>query len=158
MKLEVGYGLEPIVPDGFAGTVLRAMAPALRQSRYGEAVTEALNVLGARIAEAKGANLNTPLPQRARQRPSRSPIPGILFFIVALMWLLGSIGGGRGRGSRSGSTAGNVLTGMLIGNILGRGLGGGGGGGGGFGGFGSGGGFGGFGGGSSGGGGASGSW
>ena len=29
-RLEVGYGLEPYVPDGSAGDVLRAMRPALR--------------------------------------------------------------------------------------------------------------------------------
>jgi uncharacterized protein len=160
MRLEVGYGLEPVIPDGVSGDVLRAMRPALKESRYGEALTEALNVLGTRIAEAKGANLNAPLPERPRRRASRSPVPGIIFSVVALMWLLGAMSGGRGGRYRSGSAAGNVLTGMIIGNILGRGIGSGRGGGG-FGGFDSGGGFGGFGGfggGSSGGGGASSGW
>ena len=30
-RLEIGYGLEPILPDGLAGSVLREMRPALRQ-------------------------------------------------------------------------------------------------------------------------------
>ena len=29
-RMEVGYGLEPILPDGFVGSVLREMRPALR--------------------------------------------------------------------------------------------------------------------------------
>ena len=158
MRMEVGYGLEPVIPDGFAGSVLRVMAPSLRQARYGAAVAEALNVIGTRIAEAKGVSIDAPLPRRPAPRQTASPMPMILFGGVALMWFLASIGGGRRRGYRG--SGGDFLTGMILGNLLGRGLGSGRGGGG-FGGFSSGGGFGGFGGfggGSSGGGGASGSW
>src|SRR5260370_32001743 len=36
-RLEVGRGLEPIIPDGATGTVLRAMRPALRENNYGQA-------------------------------------------------------------------------------------------------------------------------
>src|SRR5229473_3664902 len=32
-RLEVGYELEPILPDGFAGSILRDMRPALRQGQ-----------------------------------------------------------------------------------------------------------------------------
>ncbi|HSW51447.1 MAG TPA: TPM domain-containing protein [Bryobacteraceae bacterium] len=160
IRLEVGYGLEPVIPDGAAGDVLRAMRPALRESRYGEAVTEALNVIGSRIAQEKGVNIDAPLPRRTPRSQSRSPLPGMLLFVMVLVFLLMVLGGG-GRGRRGGGfrggRGGDVLAGMIIGNLLGRGFGGGGGGGG-FGGFSGGGGFGGFGGGSSGGGGASSSW
>ncbi len=167
MRLEVGYGLEPVIPDGTAGTILRAMRPALRESRYGEALAEALNVIGTRIAEAKGVSLDAPLPRRPeRRRQSGSPFPWMFLVFVVVMMVLGAIGkGGRGGGRRprGGGGGADLLMGMLIGNMLGRGMGGGfgGRGGGGFGGFGGGGGFGGFGGfggGSSGGGGASSGW
>jgi len=161
MRLEVGYGLEPVLPDGFSGSILRAMRPALRENRYDEAVTEAVRTIGARIAQAKGVSLDAPLPQAPVRPalPTASLLPFGIFTLVFLLVLFGRIGSAR-RYSRYGyrsSGAADVLTGMLIGSLLGRGIGGGRGGGG-FGGFGGGGGFGGFGGGSSGGGGASSSW
>jgi len=161
MRLEVGYGLEPILPDGFSGSILRAMRPALRENRYGEAVREAVRTVGARIAQAKGVSLDAPLPPTpvGRRRPVADALPLGIFALVALMILLAGIGSRRrySRYGYRGSGAADVLTGMLIGSLLGRGFGSGRSGGG-FGGFGGGGGFGGFGGGSSGGGGASSSW
>ena len=76
MRLEVGYGLEPIIPDGFAGSVLRAMSPALRESRYGEALTEAVQTIGTRIAEAKGVTIDGSLPRARAPRPrATTPFP-----------------------------------------------------------------------------------
>ncbi len=150
-RLEVGYGLEPILPDGFDGSVLREMAPALREKRYGEALMAAAQVIGARVASAKGVELKTvPLRRRALQREQHFPWWMVLGGIAVLIWLLSAGGSGRGGGG-----FGGLLAGMLLGNMMGRGLGGGGGG---FGGYDSGDSFGGFGGGDSGGGGASGSW
>jgi uncharacterized protein len=40
-RLEVGYGIEPILPDGLAGDVLREMRPALRQNDFGDAIAAA---------------------------------------------------------------------------------------------------------------------
>ena len=54
-RLEVGYGLEPIVPDGVAGDILRSMRPALRAQQYGPALIEAARVLGTKIATGKMA-------------------------------------------------------------------------------------------------------
>lgn len=148
-RLEVGYGLEPLLPDGFDGDVLRAMRPSLRQNQYGEAMLAAASTIGSRIAQSKGVQLDTSLHRRA-PAPERQSIPWgviVIGFIVLLLLFQGGGGGG-------------FLPGLLLGNILGGGRRGGfgGGSGGGFGGFDSGGGFGGFGGGDSGGGGASSGW
>jgi uncharacterized protein len=162
MRLEVGYGLEPVIPDGFAGDVLRAMRPSLRANDYGAAVTDAIRTLGERIAASKGVKIGEALPPSARRaRPESAPdlFPLVFIGLLFALWMIALARAGR-RYGRMGRTHGtDVLTGMLIGSILGRSMGGPRGGGG-FGGYSGGGfgGFGGFGGGRSGGGGASGSW
>lgn len=153
-RLEVGYGLEPFIPDGFAGGILREMRPALRQGRFGEALRAAAQTIGSRIAAAKNIALDTSLPRRVRPQPRDSiPWPLLVGGLFILLWLMRA-GGRRGGGGRGG---GGFLPGLLMGSVLNR-SGFGGRGGGGFGGFDSGDGFGGFGGGDSGGGGASSNW
>lgn len=164
-RIEVGYGLEPILPDGFVGSVLREMRPSLRDGNYGQALLAGAAQIGQTIAQAKGVTLERSLPRRGEPRTSsRGPnIPWPLI-VIGVVILLGLLSRGGGRSGRGGGGVGGFLTGLLLGNLLGgatRGRGwsdgGSGWGGGGFGGGGSGG-FGGFGGGDSGGGGASGDW
>lgn len=150
-RLEVGYGLEPLIPDGYAGSLLRGMRRALRERDYGAALAEAAHGLGQRIAEKKGVEIGQAAPRGAgRRRAERFPIESLVVVLglVLLMLLMG--------GRQRGGFGGGLLTGMLMGNLLG------GGGrtrsGGGFGGYDSGDSFGGFGGGDSGGGGASSDW
>lgn len=152
-RLEVGYGLEPIITDGSAGGLLREMRPALREGNYGQAMITAAHELGSRIAQAKGVQIDDSVvrARRARPQPSQNiPWPVIIGIAVVLLLMLRGGGGG------------GFLSGLLLGQLLGGGRsrgGYGGGGGGGFGGYDSGGGgFGGFGGGDSGGGGASSDW
>lgn len=152
-RIEVGYGLEPLLPDGFDGSVLREARPLMRQNAYGPALLSAAEEMGSRIAAAKGVTLDVSLRPQRRIVAHRTgiPWPFIVIGIIVLLVLMRHGGGGGG-----------FLTGMILGNLLGRGGGGGGWGGGGFGGYdsggGGGGGFGGFGGGDSGGGGASSDW
>jgi uncharacterized protein len=153
-RLEVGYGLEPIIPDGFAGMVLDSMRPALRSSQYGDALKTAAEQIGQRIAKAKNVTIQTLPRANLPAAPQRSkegfPYWGLLLLLLVLFLLFRR--GGRG--------GGGFWPGMILGNVLGSGGGGWGRSSGGFGGYdsGSGGGFGGFGGGDSGGGGASSSW
>jgi uncharacterized protein len=149
-RIEIGYGLEPILPDGFDGGITRGIQPLLRQGAYGPAMIAAAQQIGSEIARAKGVVPQSGARPRYRQASRRQslPWPVIVIGIVVLIFLLRS--GGRG--------GGGFLAGMLLGNLLGGGGRGSGWSGGGFGGGGGGGGFGGFGGGDSGGGGASGSW
>jgi uncharacterized protein len=150
-RLEVGYGLEPILPDGKVGGFGREAVPYLRSGDYNTAVSLLTERVADTVATDAGiqiTGMSARPPTEYQERPQVNISLGKLIFwgIVLLVvlatplrkvlfwWLL--LGGGR----RGGGSWGG-----------GNGWGGGGFGGGG-------GGFGGFGGGSSGGGGASGSW
>jgi len=142
---EVGYGLEPILPDGKVGGFGRDMVPLLHQGDYNGAVVQMVSQIAEVIAQDSHVSLDS-LPAPPAAAPAAPEDEGqeihltagqrILLYIILLVgvpilfWLLSRLGGRRGGGW----------------------------GGGGFGGGGGGGGFGGFGGGSSGGGGAGGGW
>ncbi len=166
-RIEVGYGLEPVINDARAGDAGRAMVPFLRQGDYGDAVEIAAWQLAKYIADDSNVTLSgEPTVRRIRHRNNGGG-SGLFWLFVGLIILfsfLGRASGGRGfRGGGGGSGLLWFLLGMMANSGRGsRGSWGGGWGGGGFGGgsggWGGGGGFGGFGGGSSGGGGASGGW
>ncbi len=146
-RLEVGYGLEPIVPDGVAGDILRAMRPALRAEQYGPALIEASRVLGTKIALGKNITIAETLPARqfregASERRSSASNQRVvqILILVGVIALFALFNRRRGGGYGSGPW---IIPG-------GGGFGGGGGGGGSS--------WGGFGGGDSGGGGASSDW
>jgi uncharacterized protein len=140
-RVEVGYGLEPILPDGKVGGFGREAVPLLKQNDYNGAVSLLTMRVADVIAQDAGVQLTGARPRAptVRQEPDKGlSVVGIIVLVVIFLILVSTPFGRL------------LLFSMLLG---GRG---GGGGGGGFGG--GGGGFGGFGGGSSGGGGASGSW
>jgi uncharacterized protein len=155
-RLEVGYGLEPILPDGAAGTILREMRPALRAGDYGSALAVAAGSVGGRIARAKGVSLEDAAQEARRRHSRKGEIPlGFIAAIGALFLMLSLAGASRRNVRRrtvGGARAGDVLTGIVLGQLLNGGRGSRSGGG--FGGFDGGG----FGGGMSGGGGASSDW
>ena len=164
----VGYGLEPILPDGKVGGFGREMVPLLRSGDYAGAVT----LMTARVASVIAQDAGVTLDNQPRlAAPSGQPVPGgglgggvvpflVLLFVVILILRAVFRGGGSGRGGGGSGFLSGLLWSLLFSSMTsGRGGSGGGGFGGGFGGFGGGGGgFGGFGGGSTGGGGAGGSW
>ena len=158
VKVEVGYDLEGIVPDAYAGDTIReAIVPAFRRGAYGEGLLAAVTRLIHRIAEQRGVTIpDVPAPT-VRRSGSRTNFPWILVFWIVVMLIASARSNRRrrrrywGHGPWSGWMGG---PGSFGGGGFGSSGGSFGGGGGGFGG----GGFGGFGGGRSGGGGASGSW
>jgi uncharacterized protein len=161
-RIEVGYGLEPVINDARAGDAGRAMVPFLKQGDYGDAIETAAWQLAKYIADDSNVTLSGQPPVRRVGHSNRGGGIGIFWVIVGLFILFSLIG--RSSGMRPGGSGGSGLLWFLLGMMANSGRGsrggwGGGGFGGGSGGWGGGGGgFGGFGGGSSGGGGASGSW
>ena len=147
-RIEVGYGLEPILTDGRSGDILRAMTPHLQSGNYDNAIALGMVSTAEIIAENAGVTLNVlsgGRPQNRTVTDSRGGLRRLLPMFFLLPFLLFSRRRGR-YGRYGGGWYGLPLYGA---GMMGRGLGGFSGGGGGFGGFG-GGGFGG--------GGASGSW
>jgi uncharacterized protein len=155
-RVEVGYGLEPILPDGKVGGFGREAVPLLRQGDNAAALWLMTRRVADVIAQDKGVTLDSgPEPQAPETDDDDGGRRGVGFPVILLIFLGFSFlrfifslfrRGPRRRGS---------WWPWIIGPWIGGG-GGGGWSGGGFGG--GGGGFGGFGGGMSGGGGASGSW
>lgn len=165
-RIEVGYGLEPVINDARAGDAGRAMVPFLRQGDYSKAIETAAWMLAKYVADDRGVALTGQPPARAVRRQDTGsrgfPTWLIVLFFLFIWFISRSSGSGRGGGGGGGSSWWIwplLLSGMGGGGRRGGWGGGGSGwGGGGFGGGSGGGGFGGFGGGSSGGGGASGGW
>jgi uncharacterized protein len=158
---EVGYGLEPILPDGKVGGFGREMVPLLRENRYSDAILLITGRIAQTIADDAHVTLSaqTQTPEPTAETPSQpaGPHVSLSLILVILFVVFFILPGILGRGRR-GSGCSGCLFPLFLGGFGGGGYGGGGWGGGGFGGGSSGGGFGGFGGGSSGGGGAGGSW
>src|SRR5437588_10239849 len=146
-RIEVGYGLEPILPDGKVGGFGREAVPYLRQNQYGPALELLTHRIAETIAEDAKVTLDvqSPRPPPSTRRSSNFNNIKLIFFLLFFLgpFLLRMLFRGRRGGG-----------GWWIGGF-GGGSGGSWGGGGGFGGGSD---FGGFGGGSSGGGGASGDW
>ena len=147
MRVEVGYGLEGMIPDAIAARVTReVLAPALQRGAYAEGIGAAFDTL----IRAGGGDPAQAQPRSARRTRPSGPIALLTPLLLPLLLFFLFSGGGRGR--RRG--------GFFVGPFIGGGFGGGGGSWGGFGGGGGGGGGDDFrgGGGGFGGGGASGSW
>jgi uncharacterized protein len=133
IRIETGYGVEGILPDGLVGEILdKYVVPQLKAGNYGKALYNAMYASSAYIAKDAGVQLSGSVaPIRTKSRPEKKGIGvvGIIIFLVIAGLLLGT------------KTGRTMLPWILLLFLSGGGRGGGGGGGfsGGFGGFGGGG-------------------
>ncbi len=122
-RIEVGYGLEGILPDGKIGDIGRDMVPDLKASDYDGAVTLAVGEVAQVIADDAKITLNQDQPTDAPQ-PVQQSSGGMGKLILILIMLLlfgggsllrilfgaGLFFGGWGRGGWGGGsgTAGRI--------------------------------------------------
>jgi uncharacterized protein len=139
LRIEVGYGLEGIIPDGLAGEIRdKYITPYLKQDRFGEGLLNGVAATSLIIAKDAGVEL-TGYAQSSRIQTKKGSRFSILPIIIIIIFLF--VGGRRGGGLwlllplllGGGGYRGNDRTGSGFGGF-GGGFGGFGGGGGGFGG------------------------
>lgn len=140
VRIETGYGIESLIPDGFAGELLDTyVVEELRQGHYDLALYRGLTAIAGVIAEDAGVQVTGTVrvsrDVRSRGDKNGGTCSGTIFIIILAFLII--------------ITRGRIIPWLLLGSLMGGGRGGG------FGGGGFGGGFGGFGGGMSGGGGVS---
>ena len=162
VRVHTGYGIEPILPDGWCGSLSRnVIAASFKQGKFSDGIRQGAIAVANKIADASNVRL-TGIPDFRHRGSSGSnkKIGRALATVVILALVLivtsrrrshrSRWGGGLGEGLFWGSVLSNVLGGGRRHGGFGSGFGGGGGGFGGFGGsFGGGGRFGGGGGGAS---------
>lgn len=144
--VEVGYGLEQWITDGFAGQTSRDdMVPSFRSGQYGQGLANGTARIVERIAEGRNVTLPGVPARRRVTRPQSIPLWVIVLVFVVIVLLSRSAGGPGGGspvrrwGRRGGWSSGvGPFGGGFGGGYSGGGWGGGGGFGGGFGGFGGG--------------------
>jgi uncharacterized protein len=89
---EVGYGLEPILPDGKVGAFGREMVPLLRQNQYGAALFRMVAEVANVIAQDRGVALSQgppATPQPKEEAPSFYGVPPALLNLLILIAILG---------------------------------------------------------------------
>jgi len=128
IRIEVGYGLEGVIPDGLAGQIRdQAIVPYLKKDEFGLGLSNGLSALAGIIAKDRGIELvgKPPTPQEVTSKRSRTaygifPFLFLLFLFfflfrsgrlgigtfLLLMLLGGGRGGFRGGGSMGGFSGG----------------------------------------------------
>jgi uncharacterized protein len=104
VRIEVGYGLEPVLTDALSSLIIqREILPAFRENRFEPGVVAGTRAIARQIGlppeEAKAAVAQA--ETRRADRGASIDLPGIVFAIIVVLWVLGGVTrafGGRRRG------------------------------------------------------------
>jgi uncharacterized protein len=96
LRIVVGYGLEPILPDGLIGQIEdREMLPAFRTGGYADGIRRGVVAMAQRIAAARGVALTgIPSGEPAATAPAL-PFGVVLLFAAVLLIAMMRARGGR---------------------------------------------------------------
>jgi len=113
MRIEVGYGLEPVLPDGLAGEIIRtSFLPHFREDRYAEGIAEGV----ARVVDVVRRNHVLTDDERAAldEAASEEPPMWLMIPFFGLFIGIGFFMAGVGLGSKTGFP---LLFGSLFGGM-----------------------------------------
>ena len=87
IRIEVGYGLEPVIPDGLAGRIIRErIAPAFRDENYYQGLLAAVEGL-----ELAARREYPEAPATSREEPTVGFNPVVFLFLYFLVGVLGNV-------------------------------------------------------------------
>lgn len=110
-RVEVGYGLEPVLPDALAGRILHEqLFPAFKQQRYAEGLSAAVDHIVAIVERGEPASAEDRLADQGMPLVQQMLVIGFLAIFVTL----GSFFAGAGFGAR---TAFFIMFGLMFGGI-----------------------------------------
>ncbi len=107
--MEVGYDLEGVITDGFAGETSRqVMTPYFRQGEYGPGLLAGTSRVIARIAADRNVTVDG-VQVRDAPRSTRDPLsPNAMLLFFVLLFVILPLFNRRGRGGRRRSWRGGV--------------------------------------------------
>ncbi len=112
-RIEVGYGLEPLVTDAFSGIVARTiMTPMLRAGDIAGALNAGVDAIGEQIKLTPEEAAKRTAELAAQQKASRdkvNPSAFIFWIVIILFVILPLVGRIAGRGRRHSSGLGEAL-------------------------------------------------
>jgi uncharacterized protein len=86
VRMEVGYGLEPVLPDAVAGQIIReALAPRFRDRQYAAGLAAAVDAVFERIGPPDASGKPT---ARARPATRNLPVWGFFALVVVIVVLM----------------------------------------------------------------------
>jgi uncharacterized protein len=94
IRIETGYGVEGILPDGLVGEILdKYVVSLLKEGNYGKALYNAMFACSTYIARDAGVQLTgSPAPYRSRARAEKKGVNvfGVIFLLIVAALLLGT--------------------------------------------------------------------
>jgi len=90
-RAEIGYGLEPVIKDAGAGSILRGIRPILRQGLYGPALLAAVQQFGAKIQLSQDGRTAV---HRAQSIPYWIVAPALFLLLSLIFWITNGRRGG----------------------------------------------------------------
>jgi uncharacterized protein len=89
-RIEVGYGLEGVLPDSLVGSLGRnLLVPSLRKGDYSNGIFAVAVAIANEIAEDSGVKINGMPTEKRRSRPIRKDQPAGLFNTIVTLLFLG---------------------------------------------------------------------
>ena len=118
MRIEVGYGLEGVLPDGLAGQVIReSFLPAFRDNAYGRGIVEGTTRVAAIVRRNQTLTDTELQALAASQSPASSNDAMLPYVLVPFLGIFVSIGFGMAGAGFGARAVGPIVFGAIFGGI-----------------------------------------